>query len=129
VALGEAALDAMQEDLANEIAANARSLVPIGETGNLQQSIRVVSNAGGLGRAPAGGIEYDGSFYKGGQFLPSGAGHSWAVTAGDEEAPYASYVEYGTSVPTPAQPFMRPAADGVDSEAALSVGAKIMGTI
>ncbi len=40
---------------------------------------------------------------------------------------YAAYVEYGTS-DTPAQPFMRPAADTVDDEHALNLGRAVMVT-
>ncbi len=40
---------------------------------------------------------------------------------------YASYVEYGTS-DTPAQPYMRPAADTVDDTRALTLGAAVMRT-
>lgn len=45
-----------------------------------------------------------------------------AVTA---DVPYAPFVEYGTS-DTPAQPFMRPAADTVDDSRALEIAAAVM---
>jgi hypothetical protein len=44
-------------------------------------------------------------------------------------APYASFVEYGTDIPTPAQPFMRPAADAVDTDRAMTRAGLIMETI
>ncbi len=43
------------------------------------------------------------------------------------EVPYAAFVEYGTS-DTPAQPFLRPAADTVDDSRAIGVAAAVMGT-
>lgn len=72
------------EAAAEQVADAARGAVPIGETQDLLASIEVSHPE-----------EY-----------------RWEVTAGDENAPYAAYVEYGSSdrnkVP---QPYMRPAAD------------------
>lgn len=42
-------------------------------------------------------------------------------------APYAAYVEYGTSN-MPAEPFLRPAADTVDDTHAVEAGATVMRT-
>lgn len=43
------------------------------------------------------------------------------------EVPYAAFVEYGTS-DTPAQPYLRPAADTVNDDHALGIAAAVMRT-
>lgn len=88
--LGEAAQQASQTALAEEVAAVARSLAPV-DTGRLRESIT----------ADAEHVSTD--------------------------VGYAPFVEYGTSV-DPAQPFMRPAADGATGTQAAEVAAAIMRT-
>ncbi len=55
-----------------------------------------------------------------------------SITAGPtgvtSDVEYAGFVEYGTS-DTPAEPYMRPAADTVDTARTLEAGAVILGTI
>jgi HK97 gp10 family phage protein len=53
-------------------------------------------------------------------------GHDGDAVTVYSDMPYAGYVEYGTSVPTPAQPYLRPAADTVDPDGITSIGASIM---
>jgi len=123
IILGAQALDAMEETLAREIEARAKELVPV-DTGTLRDSIEAHPITE-TGRAPAGGTVFNGQTFGGGQFLPAEARGGWTVSTDVE---YAPYVEYGTSGDhaTPPQPFMRPAADTVNVDAAASVGSAIL---
>lgn len=86
--LGEVAAKAAGDELARDVADEARRIVPV-DTGRLRDSITT----------------------DGGRVFT--------------DAPYAIHVEYGTS-DTPAEPFMRPAADTVDDSRALGVAAAVM---
>lgn len=77
-AMNQAAVRGSKE-VAQEVAEIARREVPIGATGALHGSIQVAR-----------------------------MGNQWGVTAGGPDAPYATYVEYGT-MKMNAQPFLRPA--------------------
>lgn len=79
---------------ANRMADDMRRLVPVDE-GDLKASITVTPPGGSTPSYSVGG----------GQTVPPGAA---AVTAGDETARHAHFVEFGTRS-APAQPFFLPA--------------------
>lgn len=84
------------EEGAEEIARMARSLVPVGSTGHLHDSIGWTwgdSPKGSIAIATVGG--------------PNDL--RIVVYAGDEKAYYARWVEFGTSLGQPPQPFFFPA--------------------
>ena len=120
------ALDSAEQMLAEEIAVRAKELCPV-DTGTLRDSIEAHPLTE-TGRAPAGGTVFNGQMFGGGQFLPAEARAAWTVSSDVE---YAPYVEYGTSGDhaTPPQPFMRPAADTVNVDAAASVATAVLGRI
>jgi hypothetical protein len=117
------ALEVTEEALAREIEARAKELCPV-DTGTLRDSIQA-QPVSDTGRAPSGGTVFDGQTFGGGQFLPAAARSAWMVSSDVE---YAPYVEYGTSGDhaIDAQPYMRPAADSVNVEAAATVGAGVL---
>jgi HK97 gp10 family phage protein len=94
---------------ANVILKEARLRVPVGRTGVLKKSLRVVQRSRRLGDAVLSVV--------------TRAGKKW--TAKGMNAWYAPKVEFGGEKNRPAQPFMRPALDSKAKEAINAMKDKI----
>jgi len=97
---------------ANVIAKEARLLAPMGVTGTLKRSIKVVARSKRTGDAVASVVTRSGKKY----------------TFRNMNAWYAGMVEFGTSK-NPARPFLRPALDSKGPEAIKAISNKIVARI
>ncbi len=97
---------------ANVIAKEARLLAPMGLTGTLKRSIKVVARSKRTGDAVASVVTRSGKKY----------------TLRNMNAWYAGMVEFGTSK-NPARPFLRPALDSKGPEAIKAISNKIVARI